>query len=103
MIVCHCNYIDQEDIERVVVELLNDDPWQLIVPLQVYHILEKRGRCCGCFPNVIGIIVQTVKTYHKDHLTPETEIVSLVDRIKQKHEACVTAQLLMRKKRASAA
>lgn len=96
MIVCHCNMISTEEIESTILELLEEDPWQLIVPLQVYHLLEKRGRCCGCFPNVVDIIVRTVKTYHEEHETPAAEIVSLVDRLKQKHEQCITAQRLAR-------
>lgn len=103
MIICQCNYISIKEIEDVILELLNDDPWQLIVPLQVYHHLEKRGRCCGCFPNVVEIIVKTVKTFHEENATPQAEIVNLVGRIKEKHEACVTAQLLARHKRSSAA
>jgi len=103
MIVCHCNLIASEEIERTVIELLDQDAWQLIVPLQVYHALEKRGRCCGCFPNVVGIILRTVKAYHEAHATPEAEIISLVDRIQQKHEACITAQRLMRQRRSDVA
>ncbi|MBA4781607.1 MAG: (2Fe-2S)-binding protein [Rhizobiales bacterium] len=103
MIVCHCNYISTEEIEAVIMDLLETDPWQLIVPLQVYHQLEKRGRCCGCFPNVVNIIVDTVRRYHEQHLTPATEIISLVERIKARHEACITAQRLMRRRVQSAA
>ena len=103
MIVCHCNLITTEEIEATIIGLLEQDAWQLIVPLQVYHALEKRGRCCGCFPNVVNIIVKTVAAYHKAHLTPEAEIVSLVDRIREKHQTCITAQLLARRKKQTAA
>lgn len=103
MIVCHCNFISTEEIEAVVRKFLDDDPWQLIVPLQVYHELEKRGRCCGCFPNVVNIIVNTVKAYHEAHLTPQAEIIQLVDRIKEKHEACITARLLAARRRKNVA
>ena len=37
--------------------LLDEDCWQLIVPAKVYHAMQKRGRCCGCFPNVVDIIL----------------------------------------------
>ena len=98
MIVCQCNLISTEEIERTIIELLHEDPWQLIVPLQVYHAMEKRGRCCGCFPNVVDIIVRTVKAYHEANATPQAKIISLVDKIQEKHQACVTAQMLMRHK-----
>ena len=103
MIVCHCNRITTEEIEETIHTFLDEDPWQLIVPLQVYHALEKRGKCCGCFPNVINIIVRVVTAYHETQLTPEAEIISFIDRIKQKHETCVTAELLMRRKRVTVA
>lgn len=103
MIVCHCNFISKEEIEGAIVDLLEQDAWQLIVPLQVYHALEKRGRCCGCFPNVIGLIVRTVQAYHMERMTPEAEIVSLVERLQKKHETCVTAQRLARMRRGDAA
>lgn len=103
MIVCHCNLITTEEIEDTIRSFLDDDPWQLIVPLQVYHAMEKRGKCCGCFPNVINIIVRVVTDYHETQMTPEAEIISFIDRIKEKHESCVTAERLMRQRRVSAA
>lgn len=98
MIICHCNLISTEEIERTVIDLLDQDAWQLIVPLQVYHALEKRGRCCGCFPNVINIILRTVRTYHEEQSTPQAEIISLVDRIQKNHQACISAQNLIRQR-----
>lgn len=87
MIVCHCNLIRESDIERTIVELLDRDPWQLIVPLQVYHEMNKRGRCCGCFPNVVDIIIRVTADYHKRHATPESEIRSFVDRLSAENRA----------------
>lgn len=95
MIICHCNLISTEEIERTIIDFLDQDAWQLIVPLQVYHALEKRGRCCGCFPNVVDIIVRTVRTYHEAQSTPQAEIILLVDRIQKKHQACISAQNLI--------
>jgi bacterioferritin-associated ferredoxin len=66
MITCHCNYITDKEIEKVVLEFLRDDPWQLVVPNKVYHAMEKRGRCCGCFPNVVDIIVNTTIDFHRE-------------------------------------
>ncbi|PWV97811.1 BFD-like [2Fe-2S] binding protein [Hoeflea marina] len=56
MIVCQCNILSDREIEAAVERLLRDDPWQLIVPSKVYHAMGIRGRCCGCFGDVIAII-----------------------------------------------
>ena len=56
MIVCQCNLLSQGEIEDAVEKLLAEDPWQLIVPSKVYHCMRIRGRCCGCFPDVVEII-----------------------------------------------
>ncbi|MEO4042887.1 (2Fe-2S)-binding protein [Flavimaribacter sediminis] len=64
MITCHCNIITEREIEETVWRLLDEDCWQLIVPIKVYHALEKRGKCCRCFPNVVDIIIRTTEQYH---------------------------------------
>jgi NAD(P)H-nitrite reductase large subunit len=64
MLVCSCNYISKSDIVTVIEEMLADDPWQLIVPGKVYKAMEKRGKCCGCFPNVIDLIIRTTRDHH---------------------------------------
>ena len=87
MIVCHCNLITRSEIEAVITSLLDRDPWQLIVPLQVYREMEKRGRCCGCFPNVVDIIVKVTAEYHKHQATPEADIICLVDRLQVENHA----------------
>src|SRR5690606_10187789 len=83
MIVCHCNLIKESEIESVIISLLDQDPWQLIVPLKVYHEMKKRGRCCGCFPNVVDIIIRVTAEYHQRQQTPESEIQSLVVRLSE--------------------
>jgi hypothetical protein len=65
MITCHCNYITDKEIEDVVLGFLREDPWQLVVPNKVYHEMSKRGRCCGCFPSVVDIIVMTTLEFHR--------------------------------------
>ena len=47
MLICHCNVITEKEIEQAIIHLLDQDPWQLIVPAKVYHSMQKRGRCCG--------------------------------------------------------
>lgn len=64
MLVCHCNVISEREIRDVVQDFLRDDPWGLIVPAKVYRELGKRGRCCGCFPNVVDIITKLTEDYH---------------------------------------
>ena len=56
MFVCQCNLLSQGEIEAAVEKLLAEDPWQLIVPSKLYHSMRIRGRCCGCFPDVVEII-----------------------------------------------
>jgi bacterioferritin-associated ferredoxin len=65
MITCHCNFITDKEIEDVVLGFLRDDPWQLVVPNKVHHEMGKRGRCCGCFPAVIDIIIRTTVEFHR--------------------------------------
>ncbi len=83
MIVCHCNLITEKEIERTILDLLQADPWQLIVPAKVYHALAKRGRCCGCFPNVVETIIRVTEAYHSQSATGEAEIVSYLDRVRE--------------------
>lgn len=64
MITCHCNIITEREIVEAIEGLLDDDCWQLIVPIKVYRALEKRGKCCRCFPNVVDIIIRTTEEYH---------------------------------------
>jgi bacterioferritin-associated ferredoxin len=64
MLVCQCNMITQKEVEETIVSMLDEDPWQLIVPAKVYHTMSKRGRCCGCFPNVVETIIRVTEAYH---------------------------------------
>lgn len=61
MIVCQCNIVTRSEIEAAVERLLADDPWRLIVPSTVYHSMRVRGRCCGCFPDVVEIIAEVTE------------------------------------------
>jgi bacterioferritin-associated ferredoxin len=58
MIVCSCNIITRRDIEAVIERLLTDDPYAVLTPNLIYHRLGRRGRCCGCFPQVTELIVE---------------------------------------------
>lgn len=61
MFVCQCNFLSKGEIEAAVAKLLAEDPWQLIVPSKVYHAMRIRGRCCGCFPEVVAIIAEVTQ------------------------------------------
>ena len=82
MLVCHCNLISEKEIEEAIIDLLEADPWQLIVPAKVYHSLQKRGRCCGCFPNVVETIIRVTEHYHLRSDASEVDIVSHMDRVR---------------------
>ncbi|MEM6463881.1 MAG: (2Fe-2S)-binding protein [Pseudomonadota bacterium] len=76
MITCHCNIITQREIEQTIVSMLDQERWQLIVPAKIYHALEKRGKCCRCFPNVIDIIIRTSDAYHARIDADQTDLAS---------------------------
>ena len=82
MLICHCNLITEKEIEDTIIDLLDQDPWSLIVPAKVYHTLQKRGRCCGCFPNVVETIIRVTETYHSRSEAGEMDIVSHLDRVR---------------------
>ncbi|MCI5078550.1 (2Fe-2S)-binding protein [Oricola sp.] len=99
MIVCSCNVIMRKDIEEVITGLLVEDAWQLITPGVVYHAMKKRGRCCGCFPNVISIIVDVTERYHREIETPDDKIIPFIQKIRAEHERCETARMIARQAR----
>ncbi|TIW43252.1 MAG: (2Fe-2S)-binding protein, partial [Mesorhizobium sp.] len=41
MLICHCNIITEKEIEQTIVGLLDQDPWQLIVPANIYRAMQK--------------------------------------------------------------
>ncbi|TPW30881.1 (2Fe-2S)-binding protein [Martelella alba] len=98
MLVCSCNFITEKEIEDTVNELLAEDCWQLIVPAKVYHRMAKRGRCCGCFPNVVDIIIRTTEAYHLKRDSTEAEIFDFMSRLKQFHEQNRRADIERRQK-----
>lgn len=102
MLICSCNIIAKREIEDVVRKFLAEDPWHLITPIKVYHEMEKRGRCCGCFPNVINIIVSETEMYHRDASTPDAVILPFIAKIKEEHQRCETSRQLLRLQAVSA-
>jgi bacterioferritin-associated ferredoxin len=86
MLVCHCNLISDKDIEAIVLDLLKDDPWQLIVPAKVFREFEKKGRCCGCVPNMVDIIIKVTENYHLQQARNSAELIDVQERLKAMRE-----------------
>ena len=82
MLICHCNIITEKEIEETIIRRLDQDRWQLIVPAKVYHAMNKRGRCCSCFPNVVETIIRVTEDYHARSVTSGADIVSHLDRVR---------------------
>lgn len=86
MLVCSCNFITEQEIRDTITAFLEEDCWQLIVPAKVYHAMEKRGRCCGCFPNVVDIIVSTTQAFHAKRASDDEKVVDFMERLKRFQE-----------------
>ena len=67
MIVCHCNVLTKAVITDAIEALVAEDPYRLITPGLVYRQLGKRGKCCGCFPQVVGLIVKRLEEFQTGH------------------------------------
>jgi bacterioferritin-associated ferredoxin len=83
MLVCQCNVITSRDVEKIVRQFLDEDPWQLIVPAKVYHEMGKRGLCCGCFPNVVDIIIEVTEKYHLQNGADAARLTDVQERFDQ--------------------
>ncbi|MEL6413998.1 MAG: (2Fe-2S)-binding protein [Pseudomonadota bacterium] len=94
MIVCSCNYITKKEIAEVVRGFLEVDEWQLITVGMVYHALQSRGRCCGCFPNAIELIVEVSEAWHREREREDAAVLPYVARIREEHQRCETVRAL---------
>ena len=56
MIVCHCNRIEDGEIQQCCLSLLSADPWIMVTATAVYEGLGKRPRCGGCLTLATSII-----------------------------------------------
>lgn len=86
MLVCSCNFITDTEIRDVINTFLEEDCWQLIVPAKVYHAMQKRGRCCGCFPNVVDLIVSTTEEFHRKRNASDEKVVDFMERLRRFEE-----------------
>ena len=101
MIVCSCNIVSRKDIEDVIMDILHADEWQLITPGKVFQAVSARGKCCGCFPGVIDIIVETTQRYHTQMQSPEPQVVKLLNRIAAQRLRMENAKKMAASKRRS--
>jgi bacterioferritin-associated ferredoxin len=62
VIVCHCNVIAVREIEAAIRDILARDPGAPLSPPAIYRELGKRGRCCGCFPQVEQVVEKLLAT-----------------------------------------
>jgi len=67
MILCQCNVLSAQEIEDIILGFLVEDCWQLVVPGRVFNAAKKQGRCCGCFPNIVEMIIKVTENYHFEH------------------------------------
>ena len=103
MMVCSCNLITDKEIKEVITALLDEDCWQLIVPGKVYHAMQKRGRCCGCFPTVVDLIVKTTQEYHATRQSEGEDVVVFLERLRAFEEEQKSALIERRQRMAQVA
>jgi hypothetical protein len=60
MIVCSCQVISDEDIERALADILSAPDAPLPTPGVVYRRLAKRMVCCGCSPLAVRTIYEKI-------------------------------------------
>lgn len=83
MLVCSCNIITQREVEDTIREMLDEDPWQLVVPAKVLHTMNSRGRCCGCFPNLVETIIRVTEAYHRQTGAGEADVIAYLDKVRE--------------------
>lgn len=96
MIVCSCNVIKRREIEDAILDLLVVNPWRLITPGLVYREMAARGKCCGCFPNVVDIILEVTEAFHSRRETPGNDFHAYMDRLRTVHKVPRNARTLRR-------
>lgn len=59
MYVCHCNRIPERDIRTAIDSLAERNPKQPATPADVLLILNRFGKCLGCFPLIESMLAGT--------------------------------------------
>jgi len=86
MIVCQCNVLNSQEIEDIILEFLAEDCWQLVVPGRIFNAAKKRGRCCGCFPNIVETIIKVTEKYHLERHADAEQSVIFLDKVRALRE-----------------
>jgi len=86
MIICHCNVLTVQEIEEIILEFLAEDCWQLVVPGRVFNAAKKRGRCCGCFPNIVETIIKVTENYHLENQRDSEKVVNFLEKVRTLRE-----------------
>jgi len=68
MIVCSCNVISDEDIEKVLLEIFSRPEAPIPTPGLVYRELAKRMNCCGCAPLAVSVIYERLEALERKGL-----------------------------------
>jgi len=86
MILCQCNVLSAQEIEDIILGFLVEDCWQLVVPGRVFNAAKKRGRCCGCFPNIVETIIKVTENYHLEHQRDAERVVHYLGQVRALRE-----------------
>jgi len=86
MIVCQCNVLSAQEIENIILDFLAEDCWQLVVPGRVFNAAAKRGRCCGCFPNIVEMIIRVTENYHLERAFDGEQSVIFLEKVRRLRE-----------------
>ena len=63
MIVCSCAVLTDDDIAGAIGRIFERDPYAVITPGRVYHLLDKRMDCHGCRDTVDRVIEAAVRAH----------------------------------------
>ena len=66
MIVCSCNVISSQDIERALLDILARPNAPIPTPGVVFRHLSKQMQCCGCAPLTVSAIYDAVERLERD-------------------------------------
>jgi len=86
MIMCQCNVLSAQEVEDIILGFLAEDCWQLVVPGRVFNAAKKRGRCCGCFPNIVETIIKVTENYHLEHRNDGEQSVIFLEKVRALRE-----------------
>ncbi len=74
MIVCHCNRISDQDIDRAISWMRASDPHAIITPGKVFRVLGKKANCGNCMQLFLDIMRKNDNLPVKVNLAPATPV-----------------------------